>query len=76
MVSERSEDKQEPGNPLDYAYGDLTWHHYWAIVESGWQVCRRIADKNHPGNSIVEVSTHPPEGVERWIPESHDQLDS
>jgi hypothetical protein len=53
-----------PGNPEEYGYPKLRWHHYWGFMDGQIQILTREPDETHPANGRWECWKNPPEGVE------------
>ena len=55
-----------PGDPNEYGYPRLRWHHYWGIMDGQWRILTRAPDERHPANGRWEMwkDENRPLGVE------------
>jgi len=42
--------EQHQGDPNEYGYPALRWHHYWGIINGEYTILTRTPDAKHPAN--------------------------
>lgn len=65
---------QHPGNPEQYGYPKLRWHHYWGFMDGQVQILTREPDAAHPANGRWEMwkDENRPLGIEPGTDERYD----
>jgi len=63
-----------PGDPNEYGYPALRWHHYWGIMDGQIQILTREPDGAHPANGRWDMWTdeNRPLGIEPGVDERYD----
>lgn len=58
--------EEYPGDPDQYGYPTLRWHHYWGFMDGQIQILTREPDAAHPANGRWEMwkDENRPFGVE------------